>query len=389
MLYRSIMDHPDYFKECFTRAQAWMHLLMIAEWKETFTRFRHIRLEIERGQLVIPKTKLAEAFQWSKNKLRLWLDELEEDGQIKQRQSNLTTTITIMNYDLYQDPTQKNFYQKPPKKKTAKKQQKGQQNKSVKSIPVKVSSKRNLKKGIAKSSPGGIAALPKNTTSTRKTGIAIVSNSEHKKGQQKIAGKSSQQKVSHGTSLIKGIAKSSAEGIAKSTADGTTDGTADGTLLKEVKKFKKLRNTPNKEKQKIQGGNKPEIDHPITKKYIQMTKDDEIHLCPEMLSIWKRAKPGYPADQLMDFPPLLKIANYIARHHALNAPSTTDKPEILKIWGEKAREIADDSFDGSQPLYSIAPRIQKYFNKETNGKTKNSRRNSATTAGKEIKFDKL
>ena len=96
------MDHPDYIAEKFTRMGAWIDLLLLANHDTVITRIRGIRVEAERGQVVISEKDLAPRWQWSRNKVRKYLTELQAAGQIEQQKNNVTSYITILNYDKYQ-----------------------------------------------------------------------------------------------------------------------------------------------------------------------------------------------------------------------------------------------------------------------------------------------
>ncbi len=101
-LHRQVMEHPDYLAEKFTRMGAWIDLLLLAGHDAMTTRIRGIRVEAERGQVVMAEKELAPRWQWSRNKVRKYLAELQAAGQIVQQKNNVTSYITILNYDKYQ-----------------------------------------------------------------------------------------------------------------------------------------------------------------------------------------------------------------------------------------------------------------------------------------------
>ena len=109
-LWRSIQDNEIWFEEPFTRAQAWIDLLLLANHKKTFMRVRGIRLEVGRGQIGRAKETLADRWQWSRSKVMRFLNELEEYGMIEQQTSNknsrLPRIISIVNYEKYQENEQ-------------------------------------------------------------------------------------------------------------------------------------------------------------------------------------------------------------------------------------------------------------------------------------------
>lgn len=92
--------------EKFSRGQAWIDLLMLANHKDSYVRKRGIKIDVLRGQVGWSERQLAERWQWSRGKVRRFLDELENDLQISQQNGpqniNVTSLITIVNYEKYQ-----------------------------------------------------------------------------------------------------------------------------------------------------------------------------------------------------------------------------------------------------------------------------------------------
>ena len=101
-LYRKITENPLYFSEAFTRLQAWIDLLIIANHDESYIYIRGNKVEIKRGQVAKTQDTLAERWKWSRGKVVRFLDELQKSGQIVQQKSKLITLISIANYELYQ-----------------------------------------------------------------------------------------------------------------------------------------------------------------------------------------------------------------------------------------------------------------------------------------------
>lgn len=101
-LYRKITENPLYFSEPFTRLQAWIDLLIMANYEESIIYVRGNKVEIKRGQLAKSQDTLAERWRWSRGKVLRFLDELQKAGQIGQQKSNVINIISIVNFDLYQ-----------------------------------------------------------------------------------------------------------------------------------------------------------------------------------------------------------------------------------------------------------------------------------------------
>lgn len=101
-LYRKIAENPLYFAEPFTRMQAWIDMLIIANYEESFIYVRGNKIQIKRGQIGKSQDTLAERWKWSRGKVTRFLDELQKDGQIDQQKSRLMSIISISNYENYQ-----------------------------------------------------------------------------------------------------------------------------------------------------------------------------------------------------------------------------------------------------------------------------------------------
>ena len=102
-LHRKIMDNPLYLSEPFTRMQAWIDLLLLANHKEGFFYVRGNKVTVGRGQIGTSSRTLASRWQWSRGKVERFLDELEQNGQIKPQKTNVITLISICNYIEYQE----------------------------------------------------------------------------------------------------------------------------------------------------------------------------------------------------------------------------------------------------------------------------------------------
>jgi len=102
-LHRKLTDNDLWTSEKFTRGQAWVDLLLLANYADGFIRVRGNRVDIKRGQVGWSIAKLSFRWGWGKNKIRRFLNELENDKQIERQKNNVTSVITICNYDEYQD----------------------------------------------------------------------------------------------------------------------------------------------------------------------------------------------------------------------------------------------------------------------------------------------
>ncbi|NCD07359.1 MAG: hypothetical protein EOL97_14700, partial [Spirochaetia bacterium] len=68
-LYRKIEDNPLYFCEPFSKIQAWIDLILLANHKDSVIFIRGNEVKIKRGQVAWSKDNLASRWKWSKNKV--------------------------------------------------------------------------------------------------------------------------------------------------------------------------------------------------------------------------------------------------------------------------------------------------------------------------------
>lgn len=102
LLWRCIKDNHFWQDKPFDRCRAWIDLLMLANHKEGVLRTRGISMPVLRGQVGWSEVSLSEKWGWSRGKVRRFLKDLREQGQIEQQNNNVTSLITITNYDSYQ-----------------------------------------------------------------------------------------------------------------------------------------------------------------------------------------------------------------------------------------------------------------------------------------------
>ncbi|MCF7848561.1 MAG: hypothetical protein K9M45_06905 [Kiritimatiellales bacterium] len=101
-LWRVSFDNKMYFAEPFTRWQAWLDLLLLANHKDRFVTFRGVMVEVKRGQVATAERFLADRWQWSRGKVRRFLNHLESARQIVPQKSNVLSIYTIAKWEVYQ-----------------------------------------------------------------------------------------------------------------------------------------------------------------------------------------------------------------------------------------------------------------------------------------------
>ena len=118
-LWRSSENNKYYFSEPFTKWQAWVDLLLLANHDSGCITKRGIDITVMRGQLADGELRLADRWDWSRGKVRRFLKKLEKDNQITkvfssengtedstedgQKKPSVKVLIEITNYNEYQD----------------------------------------------------------------------------------------------------------------------------------------------------------------------------------------------------------------------------------------------------------------------------------------------
>lgn len=102
-IHRKLLDEDLWLSEEFTKGQAWVDLIGLANHKKGFIYKRGIQIEVNRGQCGYGKETLQKRWGWSKGKLTRFLKNLEIRECITILQNdNVTTLLSINNYEIYQ-----------------------------------------------------------------------------------------------------------------------------------------------------------------------------------------------------------------------------------------------------------------------------------------------
>jgi DNA replication protein DnaD len=103
-LYRQIMSGWLWnSNEPFDHRSAWIDMLLCANHEGKKACIDGQLIDIERGSFVTSQLKLAERWKWDRKKVKRFLDLLEQDGMVSVNSTTRRTTVTIENYDKYQD----------------------------------------------------------------------------------------------------------------------------------------------------------------------------------------------------------------------------------------------------------------------------------------------
>ena len=136
-LHRKLSENPLWQCEPFTRGQAWVDLVLLTNHDDNYFYKRGVKIDVKRGQCGWSELALSKRWQWSRSKVRKFLNDLEKEQQIVQQKSNVTQIITINNYDKYQEKEQQKDTKKTPKRqqKDTNKNEKNDKNEKKKNIP--------------------------------------------------------------------------------------------------------------------------------------------------------------------------------------------------------------------------------------------------------------
>lgn len=96
------MDNELYFAEPFTRSQAFIDLLLLANHKPATFFIRGIEVRLQPGQLAWSQKNLAARWKWNFKTVRRYLSSLERLQMVETKTDNITTIISVRNWTLYQ-----------------------------------------------------------------------------------------------------------------------------------------------------------------------------------------------------------------------------------------------------------------------------------------------
>ncbi|MBI6020029.1 hypothetical protein H8J79_04170 [Clostridium perfringens] len=102
-LYRSIQNHWLWEDKPFSRGQAFIDLLLMANHKDNKILFNGELIELKRGSRITSLRQLSDAWGWSTTKVKKFLELLEKENMITVKSDNKKTLVTIENYGIYQD----------------------------------------------------------------------------------------------------------------------------------------------------------------------------------------------------------------------------------------------------------------------------------------------
>lgn len=107
-VYRQIQENWMWKEKPFSKGQAWIDLIMLANYEDKKMPYKGEVITCERGTVNLSISFLADRWGWSRKKTKAFLNLLESDGMVTTKATTHRTVITIENYAIYNDvPTAK------------------------------------------------------------------------------------------------------------------------------------------------------------------------------------------------------------------------------------------------------------------------------------------
>lgn len=101
-IHRAIEDTKLWRSERFSKGQAWIDLILIANHRPATLYIRGNQVDLERGQFVHSLDTLAKRWRWNKRTVKRYFDGLEKEQMIHRRKTAFCTINTVVKYDQYQ-----------------------------------------------------------------------------------------------------------------------------------------------------------------------------------------------------------------------------------------------------------------------------------------------
>jgi hypothetical protein len=117
-LHRQITENEFWYAERFTKAQAWIDLLLLATHTERTVFIRGIEISLRAGELCYSQKSLAQRWKWNVKTVSAFLSMLSQRKMLETRTDNVTTVISITNWKHYQKTGEQSGHQNGEQKDT-------------------------------------------------------------------------------------------------------------------------------------------------------------------------------------------------------------------------------------------------------------------------------
>ncbi len=127
-LHRKIQEHCFWTEERkFSKFEAWIDILFRANHKDEKTIINGQLVDVKRGSFITSEVKLSQKWNWDRKTVRRFLITLENEKMIAKKSTTKYTSISIENWDLYQNKGQQNEQQEEQQGGQQEGQRRGQQ----------------------------------------------------------------------------------------------------------------------------------------------------------------------------------------------------------------------------------------------------------------------
>lgn len=116
-------------------------------------------------------------------------------------------------------------------------------------------------------------------------------------------------------------------------------------------------------------------------------KSENLLIVPEMLRVFKKHLPQYPASETKDYKPIFSIANYLCEIGKLDGSPDLHAQKLLEAWEPICMTIAKDNFYKQKSLSTISNHIQEITQNALHGKSNSKPDYGSQERAKE--FDRL
>lgn len=110
-LHRQLQDNEFYFAEKFTKIQAWVDILLLINHKPNTFFVRGNEVKVDTGQTARSILSLSKRWKWNQRTVIKYLRLLENRQMIHIKSNHITTIITVINWQQYQNNAEQNTEQ--------------------------------------------------------------------------------------------------------------------------------------------------------------------------------------------------------------------------------------------------------------------------------------
>lgn len=99
---RDFLGSPFWLSEEFTKPQAWIDLIGLANYADKTKYYKGAFQKVKRGQIVTSQQALANRWKWSRHRVSDFLRTLEAAEMVTTERTTNGTLLTVVNYGFYQ-----------------------------------------------------------------------------------------------------------------------------------------------------------------------------------------------------------------------------------------------------------------------------------------------